>query len=95
MVDIPRPMFSLGQTVVTPGTAEALQDARQTADEFIRRHVRGDWGDVDSEDAETNERALKEGARIVSVYHTTKGVKVCVITEADRSSTCILLPEEY
>ncbi len=87
--------FSLGRTVATPGALEALTDAGQGPQEFLARHVNGDWGDCDAEDRTENELSLKEGFRIFSVYHTKKGVKIWVITEADRSSTCILLPEEY
>lgn len=87
--------FRLGQTVATPGALEALKDAGQSPLEFLVRHARGDWGDCSAEDKTENELSLKEGFRIFSVYHTNKGVKLWVITEADRSSTCILLPSEY
>lgn len=63
--------------------------------DFIERHVAGDWGTVCEEDWWQNDLALKEGSRILSAYVTLKGVKLWVITEADRSSTCILLPDEY
>lgn len=95
MVDIPRPLFSLGQTVATPGALEALQDAGQSPPEFLDRHVRGDWGDCCPEDVAENELSLKAGLRVFSIYHTAKGTKIWVITEADRSSTCLLLPGEY
>lgn len=90
-----KPLFPLGQCVATPGALEALQQAGQSPSEFLDRHVRGDWGDVCEEDAEANELALKDGSRIFSVYQTQDGTKLWCITEADRSSTCILLPEEY
>tara|TARA_Y100000296_G_scaffold72494_1_gene88942 strand:- start:84 stop:296 length:213 start_codon:yes stop_codon:yes gene_type:complete len=61
---------------------------------LLDRHRSGDWGDVDAEDGQANDAALKDGSRIFSVYHQ-HGQKVWVITEADRSSTCVLLPEEY
>lgn len=95
MVDFARPMFSLGRTVATPGALDALSDAGQSATKFYDRHVRGDWGDIDPEDVDANERALQNGSRILSVYSTTPGVTLWVITEADRSITTILLPEEY
>jgi hypothetical protein len=63
--------------------------------EFVARHVRGDWGDCDDHDRQANEDALRNGERLFSVYRTVKGEKLWVITEADRSSTCVLLPEEY
>jgi hypothetical protein len=62
---------------------------------LLRRHISGDWGDVPAEDAQANEDALQTGARLLSAYTLSSGVKVWVITEADRSSTTIMLPEEY
>lgn len=61
----------------------------------LGRHMNGDWGNVDAEDHAANERALQEGTRIFSVYHTRQGVKFWIITEADRSRTTILLPEDF
>ena len=87
--------FALGRTVATPGSLAALTETGQSPSEFIRRHVSGDWGDVDAEDQQSNEDALLHGERLLSAYRTVKGVKLWVITEADRSSTCILLPDEY
>ena len=90
-----KPLFSLGHLVATPGALEALAEAGQEPILFLKRHITGDWGDCDAEDAAANDLALKDDARIFSVYHTAKGTKIWVITEADRSSTCILLPSEY
>ena len=59
------------------------------------RHVSGDWGDLGPEDWRLNSQALRQGTRLLSVYHTAKGVKLWVISEADRSLTTVLLPEEY
>jgi hypothetical protein len=87
--------FSLGQTVATPGALAALTEAGQSPCEFLHRHCSGDWGDVDAEDQQSNEDALLHGERLLSAYRTAKGVKLWVITVADRSSTCILLPDEY
>ena len=95
MVDFSRPLFPLGQTVATPGALEALAEAGQSPADFLSRHVHGDWGDCGTEDAAGNDQALRDGTRIFSVYRTSRGVKIWVITEADRSSTCILLPSEY
>ena len=95
MVDIIRPLFPLGQCVATPGALAALEEAGQTPADFLNRHVHGDWGTIDPADKGLNEQAIRDGDRIFSVYKTTKGVKVWVITEADRVSTCILLPDEY
>ncbi|MCA9178406.1 MAG: hypothetical protein KDB14_28290 [Planctomycetales bacterium] len=83
----------MGQTVATPGALELLpQDELLGA---LRRHSQGDWGDVDEHDRQANEEALAEGLRLFSVYHTASGDKFWVITEADRSATTVLLPEEY
>ena len=87
--------FALGQTFITPGAEEALQIAGQTATEFLRRHMSGDWGDLSDEDVKENEFSLKQGLRLLSAYQTGKGQKLWIITEADRSATTILLPSEY
>ena len=60
----------------------------------IERHARGDWGDVCKEDWEENELSLKQGFRLFSSYTNGKS-KIWIITEADRSYTTILFPEEY
>jgi hypothetical protein len=62
---------------------------------LLRRHASGDWGDVDADDARENERSLAHGWRLLSAYRLSDGTKLWTITEADRSSTCLLLPEEY
>jgi hypothetical protein len=87
--------FPLGKMVATPGALAALNEAGQGPLVFLSRHVVGDWGDCGAEDSAANDRALQDGSRIFSVYHTAKGTKIWVITEADRASTCILLPSEY
>lgn len=92
---INKPKFELGQIVATPGALAALEQSNESEATFIRQHHIGIWGDDCEEDAAANEQALIDGERILSVYHTAKGEKLYVITEADRSSTCILLPEEY
>ena len=90
-----QPRFSLGRVVATPGALEVLEDAGQLPDEFLRKHVAGDWGEIDAHDRRENEFSVVNGFRILSAYRTNKGVRLWVITEADRSSTCLLLPEEY
>ncbi len=87
--------FVLGQIVATPGALEAFDKTGQTPTEFIHRHVLGDWGDLCDEDKQTNEDALTNGGRIFSAYHLSDGTKIWVITEADRSSSCCLLPHLY
>jgi hypothetical protein len=90
------PKFPLGQVVATPGALEALNESGESAGDFLSRHISCDWGaDLCEEDRRLNDEALVDGSRILSAYRTAKGVKLWIITEADRSSTCILLPEEY
>jgi hypothetical protein len=88
-------LFSLGKIVATPGALDALARASQELAEFLTRHVRGDWGNLSANDLKDNELALSEGNRILSAYWTNLAEKIWIITEADRSSTCIMLPEEY
>jgi hypothetical protein len=87
--------FALGQTFITPGAEEALEIAGQTAIEFLRRHVTGDWGELSDNDVKENELSLERGLRLLSRYQTTKGERFWIITEADRTATTILLPSEY
>jgi hypothetical protein len=87
--------FASGQTYVTPGAEEALMIAGQTGIEFLRRHMSLDNGELSDEDVRKNELSLREGFRVLSAYRTAKGQKLWIITEADRSSTTILLPHEY
>jgi hypothetical protein len=95
MIEIVTPKFKLGKLVSTPGALAALTEAGQYPMHFVSRHLQGDWGDCCMEDRQANEDALRNGDRLFSVYRTAKGIKIWVITEADRSSTCVLLPEEY
>ena len=89
------PKFSLGQIVATPGALEAIEKSQQSPSDFLARHLEGDWGDLCDEDKEANDQALIDGSRIFSSYQICKEEKIWVITEADRSSTTILLPSEY
>lgn len=90
-----KPRFALGQVVATPGALEALESAKQTPMELLRRHVALEPGELDEEDQQTNLEAVASGERVLSSYLLSDGTKIWVITEADRSSTCLLLPEEY
>jgi hypothetical protein len=94
------PAFDPGRLFITPGAQRALAEAGQTPVPFLARHFMGDWGDVDAEDAQANDQSLKDGTRLLSAYHTAKGVKLWVITEAAdemgrRSATTVLLADEY
>ena len=90
-----KPLFELGQLVGTPGAIRALQDAEQNPLELLYRHVTGDWGLLDDEDKKENEFSIEHGFRILSAYKLDTGVKVWLLTEADRSATTFLLPDEY
>jgi hypothetical protein len=92
--------FSLGQIVATPGALQALSEAGQTPEFFLAQHAAGNWGNVEAEDRQANERALVDGSRLLSAYRTLKNKKLWVITEAaddsgKRAATTILLPSEY
>jgi len=85
--------FPLGQLVATPNALNRLtQDDTLSG---IIRHQAGDWGDIGEDDRKENDLSLEKGFRLFSVYHTTKGVKFWIITEADRSATTVLMPEDY
>jgi hypothetical protein len=90
-----QPLFSLGQLVATPGALAALGKAGQGPLDVLSRHVHGDWGALCEEDRRENQFSLERGFRILSSYRTLADVKLYVITEADRSVTTILLPDEY
>jgi hypothetical protein len=89
-------LFKLGLVVATPNALELLAESGIDPAELLGRHQSGDWGEVPPEDAKENELSLREGFRILSSYPVGEyGSKVWLLTEADRSSTCILLPEDY
>ena len=90
---IPSARFQLGRIVATPNAL--AQITQQDIMAALLRHVVGDWGDVCDEDRQANVVALVQGTRILSVYQSAVGLKFWIITEADRSSTAILLPEDY
>ena len=87
--------FNLGRIVATPGALRALKEAGNNPAFFLARHLNGDWGDLSREDWKRNDQALLDGTRLLSAYHLAGGTKIWIITEADRSSTCISLPAEY
>lgn len=89
------PRVALGQVVATPGALDALLQANQTPFEFLARHVVGDWGEVPTEDQQENDFSVQQRLRILSAYTLSTGVKLWVLTEADRSYTTVLLPSEY
>jgi hypothetical protein len=85
--------FPLGQVVITRNALEAIPptEVRRT----LARHAGGDWGDLCEEDRRENALSLIEGGRLMSVYRAADGTKFWIITEADRSVTTVLLPEDY
>ena len=91
-------LFELGKVVVTRGVACRMKE-EDGFTEFVRRsllrHAHGDWGDLCPEDQEENESSLSNGFRVLSAYENPLFPKIWIITEADRSVTTVLLPEEY
>ena len=85
--------FPLGRVVITRTALAALHP--QDVPEAIARHAAGDWGEVCDADKRENELSVEQGFRILSVYHDRNGTKFWIITEADRSATTVLLPEDY
>ena len=85
--------FSLGQAVITPTAMEKL--VPHDVAHAVTRHAQGDWGDCGAEDRAENDFAVDKHLRLFSVYHDSNGTKFWVITEADRSATTVLLPEDY
>jgi hypothetical protein len=87
--------FEPGRIVSTPGALRAMEEAGDNPASFLVRHLAGDWGELDAQDIRENEFALEHGLRLLSAYRLSNGAKLWVITEADRSATTFLLPEEY
>ena len=87
--------FFPGVLVVTPGAIEAFNRTGDGIEPFLTRHLRGDWGDLDTHDWKENEYSLQQGFRLVSAYSLQDQTRFWIITEADRSATTILLPDEY
>lgn len=89
------PLFPLGKVVSTPGALDAMHAANTSPLSLLRRHITGDWGDLDKQDKQLNDLAIKDGSRIFSSYNIAHGQRLWIITEADRNSTCLLKPEDY
>lgn len=90
-----RCLFTLGDVVATPGALDLLDRTETNAGDLLQRHQHGDWGSVPAEDAAENLSSLETGCRILSSYLLNDTERLWIITEADRSSTTLLLPEEY
>ena len=91
----PPRLFLAGFVLITPGAQTAFTEAGEKPYDYLARHQQGDWGEVCAEDKALNDRAVKEGTRLLSAYTLNTGKTFRIITEADRSSTTFLLPEEY
>ena len=97
------PAFETGQIVATREVfdlAAENQDFAGFMQRSLGRHIRGDWGEVDDEDKRANDQALKQGDRLLSAYKDDRfpghGVStIWIITEADRSATTVLFPDDY
>jgi hypothetical protein len=89
-------VLPLGKVYGTMGALDAFAGAlNEGLNGYLSRHASGDWGELDAHDRRANEYALEHGLRVLSAYTLSSGQKIWVITEADRSNTTILLPEEY
>jgi hypothetical protein len=88
-------LFSLGQLVATPDALAEIEASGDSLVGYLNRHVTGDWGDLDEHDRKENDLGLKHDLRILSAYILSSGVRIWIITKVDRSSTYVLLPEEY
>lgn len=90
-----KPRFAIGRLLATPGALACLEQAGVSLFDLLARHVTGDWGeDVGAEDRQANEDGLRYGHRVMSAYRVGNA-RIWAITEADRSATTFLLPEEY
>jgi len=90
---VPIAKFRVGRIVATPNALQSITE--QDIFTAIQRHQAGDWGEVDATDRKANDRALAHGTRLLSAYTAQNGTRFWVITEADRSSTTVLLPQDY
>lgn len=84
--------MALGKVYITPGVEDHIRF--ETVVASLDRHSRGDWGEISDHDKDVNAEALENGEQVMSAY-TSHGVKFWIITEADRSITTVLLPDEY
>jgi hypothetical protein len=88
-------LFHLGKLVATSGALDLINRLKLSPFDFVSRHCQGDWGDLDADDIKANQYALRHGMRLLSSYRINAEDKLWIITEADRSVTTLLLPEDY
>ena len=89
------PLFELGRIYITPGALDVLTGHPHLTHAMLVRHVTGDWSEMGEEDQSENRFSVPRALRVFSVYSLTDDTRLWIITEADRSATTILLPEEY
>jgi hypothetical protein len=89
----PSPRFSLGEIILTEGASSKLSQTE--IESGLHRHATGDWGEIDAECRQQNNKRVEIGGTLASIYKTAAGVKFYIITESERTATTILLPEEY
>ncbi|ALS66599.1 MULTISPECIES: hypothetical protein [Pandoraea] len=92
---IRRARLPLGRLLATPAAVDAIQSAGASIYALVNRHACGDWGDLPEADREQNDLSVVSGRRVLSCYPLGGELKVWIVTDADRSTTTILLPEEY
>jgi hypothetical protein len=100
MIAVQNILFKPGRILASPGCIHELERAGQNLWEFMARHIAGDWGVVDADDAEANNESLKDGSRLLSAYLLKTGEKIWIITEAEdenghRIASTGILPSEY
>ncbi|TPA31609.1 hypothetical protein DIJ61_04405 [Burkholderia pseudomallei] len=88
------PRFKLGRILATPAAVDAVDRASISVVDLLIPHIRGDWGDLSESDKQQNELALIAGGRLLSSYSIAEAW-IWIVTEADRSATTLLLPDEY
>ncbi|HAF2412748.1 TPA: hypothetical protein G8N70_003077 [Salmonella enterica] len=91
-----RLLFPVGALIFSEGIDRLMRDGRLDPMPYFQRHIRGDWGDLDDSDWQSNDTALRTGEdRLFSSYQVEPDLKLWIITEWDRSVTTLLLPNEY
>ncbi|MFM0190133.1 hypothetical protein PQR25_30490 [Paraburkholderia nemoris] len=89
------PRFRMGRPTITPVAEAALNAVGIHPLRLLARHIHGDWGELPAEDLAANELALTSGGRLLSNYALQGDASIWIITEADRSSTTLLMPTDY
>ena len=82
------PRFALGQIQIAPQAQEQLETAEVRA--ALRRHARGDWGEATPDEVADNERGLREGSGVLSIFRDRRDAKFCVMTNGSRSATLVV-----